>query len=318
MKRLTPAVLTMLMLLVVGLLVVGYVAKTMLARDEAPPEDPILNIPMALSDLEPGTVITSGHIATGRLRQSQLTPETIRSDRVVIGRVVKQPIKAARPIVTTDLYPPNEFPPLELGENMRAVSIALDDGTAAVDGLIRPKQYVDVHFTPASYRDQARTGGMTMTLFKGVKVLAVNRSTYGASPVRGRQNTVTLELTEEQANILILARDKGNLTLTYTPEGKGDGGVAVSRSDRATLDEILGLDPPPEDERPFTSEIWYGSARQVYQFEDGRQVGRGGYGWRGENRQAPRTQGGNGGMDSELPSDERYGPRADSNEALAR
>ena len=53
MKRLTPAALTMLMLVVVGLLVVGYVAKNLLAREVPPPTDPILTVPMALADMEP-------------------------------------------------------------------------------------------------------------------------------------------------------------------------------------------------------------------------------------------------------------------------
>jgi pilus assembly protein CpaB len=269
MKRLTPAALTLLMLVVVGLLVVGYVAKNLLARDVPPPTDPILTVPMALADLEPGTVITEGHVALGRLRESQMVPETIRSDAVVIGRVVKQPIQAARPILTTDLYAPGDFPPLQLGPNMRAVAVALDDSTAAVDGLVRPGQYVDVHFTPNSYRDQDQTGGLTMTLFKGVKVVAINRSTAGGSAPRGGNN-VTLELSEEQSNILIQARDKGSLTLTYTPEGKGDGGVAVSRKDRATLDEILGLEPVAQ---PFTSEIYYGGGRSILQFQNGRPLG---------------------------------------------
>lgn len=271
MKRLTPAALTMLMLVVVGLLVVGYVAKNLLARDEAPPSDPILTVPMALADLEPGTVITEAHIALGRLRESQLVPETIQSNEVLIGRVVKEKIHAARPILTTNLYSPGEFPPLQLEPGQRAVAIALDDSTSAVDGLVRPGEYVDVHFTPASYRDQDRTGGLTMTLFKGVKVLAINRSTYGGTAAGRGGTTVTLALTEEQANILIQARDKGGLTLTYTPEGRGNGGVAVSREDRATLDEILGLEPLAEN-RPFTSEVFHGGSRTVNEFQNGRRT----------------------------------------------
>jgi pilus assembly protein CpaB len=259
----------MLMLVVVGLLVVGYVAKNLLARDEAPPSDPILTVPMALADMEPGTVITEAHIALGRLRQSQLVPETIQSNEVLVGRVVKEKIQAARPILTTNLYSPGEYPPLQLDPGQRAVAISLDDSTSAVDGLVRPGEYVDVHFTPSSYRDQDRTGGLTMTLFKGVKVLALHRGSYGASPAGRGGTAVTLALTEEQANILIQAREKGGLTLTYTPEGRGNGGVAVSREDRATLDEILGLDP---EDRPFSSEVLHGSSRSVHEFQNGRRT----------------------------------------------
>ena len=273
MKRLTPASLTMVMLVVVGLLVTGYVAKNLLARTDLPPEDPIVTVPMALADLKPGTIITEGHIATGRLRDSMMTPETIRSDRIVIGRVVKAPLRAAQPILTTDLYPPGEFPPLDLAPGMRAVPISPAGGSAAVDGLVRPGQYVDVHFTPVSYRDQELTGGLTMTLFDGVKVLALNRSTSGGALVTRGENSITLELTEQQANIVILAQGKGDLALSYTNDGAGDGGIAVNREDRATLDEILGLAPLPVPEEPFTSEIFYGSSRSVLRFEGQRQIG---------------------------------------------
>jgi pilus assembly protein CpaB len=258
------------MLAIVGLLVTAYVAKNLLARTELPPEDPIVTIPMPLADLQPGTLITDGHIATGRLRNSMMTPETIRAKAIVIGRVVKVPLSAAQPILTTDLYPPGEFPPLELGPGMRAVSISVSSG-GTVDGLIRTGHYVDVHFTPASYRDLDQTGGLTMTLFDGVKVLAMNRSTGSAALARS-ENSVTLELTEQQANIVILAQEKGDLTLTYTDEGPGDGGVGVSREDRATLEEILDLSPLPDPERPFETEIFYGGDRSVLQFDDRRRI----------------------------------------------
>lgn len=269
MKRLTPAMLTVIMLLVVGGLVTAYVAKNLLARDEAPPEDPVVNVPMAIANLEPGTVITEAHLALGPARRSGLDREVVRSNRVLVGRVVRNPITAAEPIRTTDLYPPGEYPPLEIADGMRAVSIGLGDGSAVVDGLVRPGQYVDVHFTPESYPDEDYTGGMTMTLFKGVKVLAINRASRAGSVGRGA-NSVTLELTREQANILILAKQKGALQLTYTPEGPGTGGVAVADEDRATFDEILGLDPPEPPEEPAVTEIYSGTGRRVLTFRNGR------------------------------------------------
>ncbi|MFG0334016.1 MAG: Flp pilus assembly protein CpaB [Maioricimonas sp. JB049] len=271
MKRLTPAMLTVIMLLVVGGLVTAYVAKNLLARDETPPEDPVVNVPMAIANLEPGTVITEAHLALGPARRSGLDREVVRSNRVLVGRVVRNGIKAAEPIRTTDLYPPGEYPPLEIAEGMRAVSIGLGDGSAVVDGLVRPGQYVDVHFTPESYPDDDYTGGLTMTLFKGVKVLAINRASRAGSVGRG-SNSVTLELTREQANILILAKQKGALQLTYTPEGAGTGGVAVSDEDRATFDEILGLDPPEPPEEPTVTEIYSGTGRRVLSFRKGRRT----------------------------------------------
>src|SRR5262245_23892182 len=111
------------MLGVVGLLVVLYVGKKLLAQNDAPPEDPLVNIPMALTDLKPGIRVTEAHLGTGKARQSNLTRDTVQASRVLVGRVVRNPIRAAQPISTNDLYPPGENAPLELARGMRAVSV---------------------------------------------------------------------------------------------------------------------------------------------------------------------------------------------------
>lgn len=297
--KLTPALLTLIMLLVVGGLVTAYVAKSLLARDEAPPADPTVNIPMALTDLQPGTVITEGHVGLGPALTSKLDREVLRTTRVVVGRVVKEPIERAQPIRTSQLYGPGERPPLAVLAGMRAVSVALADGTALVDGLIQPGQYVDVHFTPSA--GQNIRGGMVMTLFEGVKLLAINRSQTSAPTVGRGENSVTMELTPEQANILILARDKGDINLTYSPGGQGNGGVAVADENRAYLDEILGLQEPElEEEEAFVTEIFSGLGRRVNTFDDdgvlsaGSSVG---------GREAPATMDSRqpGGLQQELP-----------------
>lgn len=275
--KLTPALLTTIMLLVVGSLVTAFVAKRILAREVARPPEPI-NIPMALTDLKPGTVITEAHIGMGPVRPEQLDPEVLHTNRVVVGRVVKNPITRAQPIRTSDLYAPGERPPLNVAAGMRAVSVALSDGTALVDGLIEPGQYVDVHFIPSG--NTIARGGMVMTLFEGVKVLAINRSQSSTSSVGRGANSVTMELTPSQANIMLLASNRGEINLTYSPNGAGDGGVAVAAEDRAFLDEILGL----TQTAPFVTEIYTGSARQMNTIEGGRIVHQ-----EGQNRPARPT-----------------------------
>ena len=186
MKRLSPATLTLLMLLIIGGLVLAYVGKKLLARDETPVVDEKINVPMAVADLEPGTKITKEHLALGPLFRSKLTRDIVQSERVLIGRVVRTKIKAAQPISTIDLYAPNDGPALDVSPGMRAVTISLTDGTAAVDGLVKAGDHVDIHFVPSYYRDAAKNGGMIMTLFKGVRVIAMNRSTNGGNETTNR------------------------------------------------------------------------------------------------------------------------------------
>ncbi len=276
MRRLSPALLTMVMLGVVGLLVTMYFAKNMFATEEAVDPDPIRNIPMALTDLPPGTKITSEHIGTGRARSSKVTPETVISERILLGRIVKETISAAKPITSSSLYPPNEGPPLELAAGTRAVTVNFDGSSSGTIELLKAGQYVDVLFSPSDLPNFDQSGGLIMTLFKGVKIIAINGVTIGSAGGGRGGEKVTLELTPEQANILLLAEEKGKLDLTYTGEGKGNGVVGVNDENRATLNQILGLTPPdePEKKTAFTTEVFNGTGRQLRSFVNGKMTDR--------------------------------------------
>jgi len=277
-KNLTPAKMTLLMFAVVGVLVAAYVLKTVFAVEEPPQTR---NVPMALTKLEPGTRISAGDIGLGPWPVDQLQPDVIASREVLVGRIVKETIEPARPIRSSQLYPAGEFPPLRVEPGMRAVTVDIEDAVEAVGGLIKPGEYVDVHWTVDQVRNDDRLqNGLTLTLFRGVRVLAVHRplrqsnddqNSNAVTPPRA----VTLELTPEQANVLILARQKGRITLTYNPDGKGEGVVEVPDENRATFYEILGMSPPqePEEEpepQPFRSEIYRRSTRQILEFPEGQ------------------------------------------------
>jgi pilus assembly protein CpaB len=119
--------------------------------------------------------------------------------------------------------------------------------------------------------DPRYRGGLTITLFKGVRVIAINRS-FQQARVADSANSAVLELSPAQTNMMILANRRGEITLSFNPGGTGDGGVAASQSDRSTLDEILGLQPLKQPEPPFVSETYRQDGREVYYFRDGRRV----------------------------------------------
>jgi pilus assembly protein CpaB len=300
MKRLTPAAVTLMTVVVVSLLVTAYFAKVLLAEEpkarlfdatqapsanesrqhstDAPKTPPVefREIPMALGTLEPGTQVTAALLGNGRVRADSVQPETLLSERALLGRFVKEPIPAAMPIRSSQLYQPGERPPLEVAPGMRAVSITFAHRGSFVGGLLRKGEYVDVYLTPRTSEssDSQVQGGITITLLNGVRVLAVGDTAGADSSSSGSLNTVTLELTPEQANILILAREKGEIALSYNPDGKGTGGVAAKNSERATMAEILGQakaespSPAAHDNRaPFTSEFFKGTKRTTLEFE---------------------------------------------------
>jgi pilus assembly protein CpaB len=288
MRRLTPAGVSTMMVVVVGALVTAYFAKLMRAEE---PHVPIAlttpnqveygSVPTAAGNLEPGTVITAAQLTTGRVRVAALDSDVLLQDRLAIGRTVKERIAAGSIIRTSRLYSPGETAQLSVSRGMRAVSIPLPRNLASMGGLLKPGQYVDVYLTPRNDagNDGRLHGGMTLTLFRGVRLLSVATGDLSDEASGG----VTLELTPEQATMLILAREKGSLALSYNPEGKGEGGLALKNRDRATLDEILGLNreapstaAPSETAVPapnaapaatFTAELYLGRTRTTRQFD---------------------------------------------------
>lgn len=266
MKRLTPALLTLIMFGVVGLLIAAYVAKNLLAVEEKAPEQTEELIWMSISDLAPGTKVTEGHLGRAPFPKDRLEPDMLRSTRVIADRYTRVAIKAGQPIRANQLLPPGEMPSLKVADGMRAISVEVGDSTAMVDGMIKTGDFVDVLFTYQGANDDTYQGGLTMRLFEGVRVLAVNRNLTSGRIERGN-NHVTLEMTEPQANVLTLARDRGTVTLTYNPNGRGTGGLALNSNERVTLYEILGL-KPSEPVEPIMTEIYRGTGRSTNRFNE--------------------------------------------------
>ncbi len=275
MKRLTPASLTFGVMAIMGLLVAAYVARTLLAREVKETAPVTRNMPTPVVDILPGTVITEKHLGLAPTLVSTLTADMLASNTIIIGRVAREPLKKAVPIRANQLYAPGERPPLKLAKGMKALTISLNSATAIVDGLIKPGDYCDIQFTvdTAWTRiDNRLPYGYQLTLFKGIKVLAINRSVTQQDPETGG-NTVTLEVRPGQANALLLAQGNGVLNLTYTPFPT-KGGVEVSDldTDRLTLEKLLNLPPKkepapqPKPPEPYTLDQYRRLGRSTISF----------------------------------------------------
>ena len=101
----------------------------------------------------------------------------------------------------------------------RAISIPVDT-VSSVTGLIRPNNFVDLigTFRFPDAKGDAALDTVTLTILQQVKVLACGQD---MGKVRARMdttvrsyNTVTLELTPKEVEMIIFAMQKGNLTLS--------------------------------------------------------------------------------------------------------
>ena len=287
--RLTPWMLTVAVFGIICTLAAGYFMK--LAYNPTPVVEPTRErrtLPMAVSEIAPGTVITRAHLGNGPWDRSQpLEPDTLVNLDTIVGRITRDTITAAQPLRGSMFYPIGDFPEIDVAEGKRAVVVQVSPTTAVLNSKLKPGQFVDVQLTVenlnVSPNIQPQTTGlarnsvtmadaMTATLFKGVRVITINKG--GASTTlqnaQVNANSVTLELDEDQARICLLAQKRGEIDLIYSKAGPGQGGIDIesSEQDRVFFLEILGL-RSPSLKQPFRTEHYRGPGYSDAYFDDG-------------------------------------------------
>ena len=276
--KLTPWMLAIAAFFIIAALAVGFIFKRLFAQEVVRPSAPCReNIPVALSDIEPGTEMQSGFLADAPILTSKINEyrDVVKSRSAIVGRIANQKIPMATPLRLSMFYPINEVPPIQMSPNYRLVSVNVGDSTGMVSGLIKKGSYVDVMMTVDSsvQAGSRRRDAMALQLFDGVRVYEVTKSSSNA----GSRNEAVLELTPHQQKIMVLAKEKGRISLTYNPQGPGNGGVSImaSRNDRILLGEILGYEDPVEEkeETPFVTEQYRNGGRQdAFYDKDGNRV----------------------------------------------
>jgi pilus assembly protein CpaB len=106
-----------------------------------------------------------------------------------------------------------------LKPGMRAVSIAVDAPQSA-SGLVRPGNSVDViliqSFADSAVESARKSVGETV--LRNVRVIAIDQLLRGEpTPEARTPKTVTLEVSESQAQVLLVAANLGRLQLSIRP-----------------------------------------------------------------------------------------------------
>lgn len=163
----------------------------------------------------------------------ELQPTAIED---VSGSVVRTPFYENEPILPQKIVQKGEtgYMAALLKPGMRAMSVQISAESAS-GGFILPNDKVDVILTFNG--EDAVTGeqiGSILTILENVRVLAIDqafRTTDTGQSVVGR--VATLELSPEDAELITLADQKGNLTLALRSLGDAlaSGDTVVSRRD---------------------------------------------------------------------------------------
>jgi pilus assembly protein CpaB len=136
--------------------------------------------------------------------------------RPFVGAIARTPILTGEPITKVKLVSAKEGGVLAaiLPEGKRAVSVMIRDEHLAAGKLILPNDRVDVILIR---KQRSRSGGeetSSETIFRDIRVLAIGqRIEIKEGQKNADGNTATLELSPEEAEELVLARSKGEITL---------------------------------------------------------------------------------------------------------
>ena len=175
---------------------------------------PHSDVVMAGSTIPAHTRITAEMLEVRSVPVDMVHPEAANDMSLFIGGIARSEIVRGEQVLVSRVYTDERRATLSyrIPENMRAVSIPVNEVTG-VAGYITPGDLVDVIVTLED--DNINEGTLTsFTLFQRVMVLAVGELPREVEDDESRLvNTVTLQVTPEQAEVLAFSHQCGTFYL---------------------------------------------------------------------------------------------------------
>jgi pilus assembly protein CpaB len=210
-------------------------------------EAPTRQVFIATADLSPGTALSGQAVNAVTWPQEVIPPNCASTMREIENRVVKGFIPQGTPILFSMLAPEGTAAGLSgiLDDGKRALTVKVDE-VAGVAGFIHPGDRVDVLMDMAM---QGKSEHFSKTILHDISILTTGQVWEQKGDNKPMVvNTVTLELTPEQAEVLNLAsnqgkirlalRNRNNRTVAQTPGVTTSaliGGAAAKKEDKVAV-----------------------------------------------------------------------------------
>jgi pilus assembly protein CpaB len=241
-KRIRPGTVTLAIVAILFGLVTAYSIRRYLS-DSGPQG---VEVVVAKFNLPRFARLQEANLEVVRMPATKVPEGSIRTVGAAVSRLVETTVAAGQPVLQSSLYPIDGEPVMadKIPPGMRAVTISVNEA-AALAGVLLPESNVDVMIT-ANGNHPDFPGNVTATLVRNVKVLATSQQRHRFSENSPRPlRSITLAVTAEQANKLILAQQYANLV---SPR------------------ELLGL-PPARRGLPIKAQIWRGTTMSETTFQ---------------------------------------------------
>lgn len=201
----------------------------------------LVPVVVASQDIPEGTVISFDMINQRSVPEQFVTSSVVKPDSAnyVVGQKVLVALQQGDPLLWSQFETTKAAERLstKVQKKVRAITIE-SKPTTSVGGWIRPNDHVDVIGT---FRDPQTDENVAVTLLQNVIVLATGKVTGTTNvnliPEHQREYTnITLMVIPEEAEILTLASELGNLTLSLRNEEDVD---MIEERGRATISTLL-------------------------------------------------------------------------------
>jgi pilus assembly protein CpaB len=230
--------------LAAGLMLMGFgVAWSALAKERADVRKGWNLVPVLVAavDLAEGTVVTLDQVSQRSVPEQFVTSSVVRPDSAsyVIGQRVQVAVAAGDPLLWSQFEAARAVERLASRLLKRARALAVEvQGTTGVGGWVRPNDHVDII---GSFKDPQTSEQVAVTLMQNVTVLTTGKVTGTTNvnllPEAQRQyGHVSLMVLPEEAELLALAQEVGNLTFTLRNEDDLD---VIEERGRATIATLL-------------------------------------------------------------------------------
>jgi len=233
----------------------AYLTRSWLKEQTSAAVQPAGTIVVAAKSLAYGTAMTADNVVEIPWFSNTL-PEgafAIKDDLLNGGRrVVLSPLKRGEPVLRSKITGPGQRASLAslLDEGKRAVTVSVDD-VRGVAGFVLPGDFVDIVIIADDGSPKRQS--YSDILLEHVKVLAIDQVASEGEGQPTVAKAVTVEVTKEQAQKILLATSIGKLSLILARpvESKPDPNRRVSENDIGrTRPEPVRPPPAPPPPAP--------------------------------------------------------------------
>ena len=169
---------------------------------------------IAVADISPGTAISGAAVKAVTWPQAVIPPNSATTMREIENRVVKVPISQGNPVLSSMLAPEGTAAGLSgiLEDGKRALTVKVDE-VAGVAGFLHPGDHVDI-LMDIAMKGQGQSDHFSKTILHDITILTTGQIWEQKGENKPMVvNTVTLELTPEDAEVLNLASNEGKIRL---------------------------------------------------------------------------------------------------------